>query len=70
MTYESWRCTYQDSEQAARAAYKEAQALAAKCLRYRAALEMIDGRKVCLDNCLSDKDIARITLEKEDEPTK
>lgn len=24
MTYESWRCTYQDSEQAARAAYKAA----------------------------------------------
>lgn len=66
MTYEAWRMTFQSSEQAARAAYAEAQDLAAKCLRYRSALETIAGRKFCLDNCLSDKDIARLTLEKED----
>lgn len=28
MTYEAWRCTYQSSEQAARAAYKTAEKLA------------------------------------------
>lgn len=38
MTYESWRCTYQDSEQAARAAYKAAREAWAEAERLRAEL--------------------------------
>lgn len=30
MTYEAWRCTYQSSEQAARAAYNTVERLAAE----------------------------------------
>lgn len=38
MTYESWRCTYQDSEQAARAAFKAAREAWAEAERLRAEL--------------------------------
>lgn len=38
-------------------------ALDADISRYRAALEIIAGRRQCIDNLMGDKDIARRTLD-------